>query len=142
MATTDLSATDILRSVPLFSGMTERSIATISELARPVSYEDGEVLVAEGDPGDAFIVITSGSAIVEQAGRTIRELGPGDFLGEISLIDGGPRTATVRATAHIDGLSIDREGFGHLMNDFPVVRLDLVTALTERLRARAPEVSD
>ena len=122
--------------------MTERSIARISELARPVSYEDGEVLVAEGDPGDAFIVITSGSAIVEQAGRTIRELGPGDFLGEISLIDGGPRTATVRATAHIDGLSIDREGFGHLMNDFPVVRLDLVTALTERLRARAPEVSD
>ena len=142
MAPTDLSAPDVLRSVPLFSGMTDRSLATISELAEPISFDAGAVLVAQGDPGDSFIVITSGSADVEQDGRRIRELGPGDFLGEISLIDGGPRTATVTATAPIHGLVIDCQGFRRLMEDFPVVRLDIVTALTERLRARAPEVSD
>ena len=142
MATTDLSATDVLRSVPLFSGMTDRSIATISELAQPIAFEAGATLVAQGDPGDTFIVITTGAATVEQDGQRIRDLGPGDFLGEISLIDGGPRTATVVATEPIDGLVIDCQGFRRLMDDFPVVRLDLVTALTERLRSRAPNVSD
>src|SRR5262245_3069291 len=101
--------------------MTDRSIATISELARPVSYDAGDVLVAQGDPGDTFLVITTGRATVDVDGSTVRDLGPGDFLGEISLIDGGPRTATVRATEPIEGLCIDRDGFGHLMNDFPVV---------------------
>ena len=136
------SSTDVLRSVPLFRGMTDRSMAGISDLARQASFDDGAVLVSQGDPGDSFIVITAGSAVVEQDGREIRSLGSGDFLGEISLIDGRPRTATVRATSPIEALVVDREGFAKLMSDYPVVRLDLVTALTERLRTRAPEISD
>jgi CRP-like cAMP-binding protein len=67
-----------------------------------------------------------------QDGRTIRELGPGGYLREISLIDGGPRTATVTASTPIDALVVDRDGFGRLMDDFPVVRLDLVSAITKR----------
>ena len=79
---------------------------------------------------------------MSQDGRPLRALGAGDFLGEISLVDGRPRTATVTATSSIEALVIDRAGFEHLMNDFPAVRLELVSALTTRLRQRSGDVTD
>lgn len=136
------TTSDVLRTIPLFRGMTDQSIETISHLAVPASYDVGDILVREGEPGDNFIVLTAGEAIVEQGGQLIRSLAAGDFLGEISLIDGGSRTATVSATAPIEALIIDRTGFGRLMAEFPVVRLDLVSALTQRLRERAPTPTD
>lgn len=86
--------------------------------------------------------LVAGQATVEQDGRSIRSLDAGDFLGEIALIDGGPRTATVTATSPVDVLTVDRVGFGRLMAEFPVVRLDLVSALTQRLREHAPTPTD
>lgn len=133
---------DVLRAVPLFKGMTDRSIEAIATLAQPTAFASGEDLVREGDPGDTFLVLTAGTADVSREGVRIRTLGPGDFLGEISLIDGGPRTATVTATTPIDALAIDRDGFERLMTEWPVVRHDLVSALTQRLRARAPDPTD
>ncbi len=137
-----MSPIDVLQSVPLFQGMTDRSIGIIADLAEPATFAAGDTLTREGDPGDSFIVLTSGTADVRQGDRSIRTLGAGDFLGEISLIDGGPRTATVTATTPIDALVIDCVGFGRLMDEFPVIRLDLVTALASRLRQRAPETTD
>jgi CRP/FNR family cyclic AMP-dependent transcriptional regulator len=137
-----LSSTDVLRGVPLFQGMTDRSIEAIADLAETATFAAGDDLVREGEPGDTFLLLVDGTADVSQAGRRIRTLGPGEFLGEISLIDGGPRTATVTATTSIDALAIDRAGFARLMSDWPVVRLDLVSALTQRLRTRAPEPTD
>lgn len=133
---------DILRSVPLFQGMTNHSIDTIAGLADETTFSVGDELVREGEPGDSFLVLVDGAAEVRQGGRTLRTLGPGEFLGEIALIDGGPRTATVVATDEIRALRVDRAGFSKLMNEFPVIRLDLVTALTHRLRQRAPEPLD
>lgn len=133
---------DILRSVPLFQGMTNHSIDTIAGLADETTFSVGDELVREGEPGDSFLVLVDGAAEVRQGGRTLRILGPGEFLGEIALIDGGPRTATVVATDEIRALRVDRDGFSKLMNEFPVIRLDLVTALTHRLRQRAPEPLD
>ncbi|HET9520473.1 MAG TPA: cyclic nucleotide-binding domain-containing protein [Candidatus Limnocylindrales bacterium] len=138
MSTTE----DVLRQVPLFRGMSDRTIASVGGIAHPGSFAAGEVIVREGDVGDSFIVITAGTAAVTQGGRPLRTLGDGDFLGEIALIDGGPRTATVTATTDIEALVIDRDGFGRLMSEFPVIRLDLVTALTQRLRERAPDPTD
>jgi CRP/FNR family transcriptional regulator, cyclic AMP receptor protein len=126
---------EVLRSVPLFQGMTDRSVETIASLAEEARSDPGATLVREGDPGDRFLIIRDGSAVVDQGGRTIRELGSGDFLGEISLIDGRPRSATVTATEPIDALAIDRAGFARLMDDFPSVRHDLLNALTQRVRA-------
>jgi len=136
------TTTDTLRAIPMFEGMSDRSIEAIDGLATPIVFQPGEMLVREGEPGDSFLIIVSGSASVTRGDATLRTLGPGDFLGEISLLDGGPRTATVTATAEIQGLIIDRAGFRRLMDDFPVVRLDIVTALTQRLRTRAPEITD
>ena len=136
------TTTDTLRAIPLFEGMTDRSIEAISQLAAPVAFDAGSTMLREGDPGDSFLIILHGSASVAQAGATIRTLGAGDFLGEVSLLDGGRRTATVMATTDVQGLIIDRAGFQRLMDDFPVVRLDIVTALAQRLRSRSPEVTD
>lgn len=122
--------------------MTDQSIGKIGQITQAATFAAGQTLMSQGDPGDSFIVIISGTAAVSQGGRPLRDLGPGDFLGEVSLIDGGPRTATVSATTDIEALVVDREGFGRLMTEFPVVRLDLVTALTHRLRERAPALTD
>jgi CRP-like cAMP-binding protein len=143
MSTTDtLPITEALRGVPLFQGMTDGAIDAIATLAQPTTFAAGETLVQEGEPGESFLIITEGRATVEQGGQQIRELGGGDFLGEISLIDGGPRTATVTAIEPIEALRIERDGFGRLMNEFPAVRYGLVSALTVRLREHAPAVSD
>lgn len=132
----------ILRAIPLFQGMTDRSIDEIGGLARPIAFASGEDLVRQGDPGDTFIVLTDGSAEVRKDGVVRRSLMAGDFLGEISLFDGGPRSATVTATSDVEGLVITRAGFDRLMTDFPVVRHDVVSALTQRVRQRAPEITD
>jgi CRP/FNR family cyclic AMP-dependent transcriptional regulator len=133
---------EILRAVPLFQGMTDRAIEAIGEIATETEFPADHVLVRQGDPGDAFVVIVDGAARVEQDGGPIRQLGSGDYLGEVSLIDGGPRTATVISTAPTRALVIDRDGFGRLMNEFAVVRLDLLNSLTQRLREYAPVTLD
>jgi CRP/FNR family cyclic AMP-dependent transcriptional regulator len=136
------TTTETLRAIPLFEGMSDRSIEAIDGLAAPIAFQAGETLVREGEPGETFLIILEGSATVARDGATIRTLGAGDFLGEISLLDGGLRTATVTADTEVRGLVIDRDGFRRLMDDFPVVRLDIVAALTQRLRSRAPEITD
>jgi CRP/FNR family transcriptional regulator, cyclic AMP receptor protein len=131
-----------LRSIPLFRTCSDRSLEIIAGIARETSFPAGAALVTEGEAGDSLILIRNGEATVDQGGRTLRKLGPGDFLGEIALIDGRPRTATVTALGPIEALVIDRPGFSRLMEEFPVIRYDLVTALTERLRQRGPALSD
>lgn len=136
------TTTEALRAIPLFSGMSDRSIEIIAEIVREEDFSAGARLVTEGEPGESFMVISDGTAIVDQGGRTLRELGPGDFLGEIALIDGGPRTASVTAAEPVMALVIDRAGFSRLMSEFPVIRFDLVSALTQRLRQRGQEPLD
>lgn len=123
-----------LRGVPLFSGMTDRALDAVGDLVSQRSFAADEDLTREGEPGDSFLIIRTGAAIVLVDGRQIGELGPGDFLGEISLIDGGPRTATVRATEPIDALVIGRDDFTTLLERHPAVRLELLMALTARIR--------
>ena len=136
-----VTAPDALRSVPLFEGMSEASITSIGRFAHPIEYRTGDVLVREGDPGDSFMVMLSGRAAVDQGGQRIREMSAGEFLGEISLIDRGPRTATVTAPEPIEALTVTAEDFGHLMDDYPAVRLAILTALTHRIRRQAAAIS-
>lgn len=125
---------DHLANVPLFQGMTEGARDAIAALAQETQFEDGDDVTREGDKGDAFYVIVDGRLEVSRNGMTLRELGPGDFLGEISLIDGRPRTATVTATAHVKALVIRRPEFLELMERYGAVRLGVLMALTERVR--------
>ena len=126
---------DLLRLVPLFTGMTDRSFDAIAGLATETGFGTGDDLVRQGEAGTVFLIIVSGRARVDRDGATLRELGPGDFLGEIALIDGSPRTATVTALEPIDALTIQRADFLDLLERLPVFRLEMLNALTQRIRA-------
>jgi CRP/FNR family cyclic AMP-dependent transcriptional regulator len=133
---------ELLRSVPLFTAMTDAAIDSIGGLAREVDFATGDELVRQGDNGDSFLVIVAGRARVVQNGDTLRELGLGDYLGEIALIDGGPRTATVTAIEPVRALVVERSDFRRLIDDFSAVRFHVLTALTQRIRREAPSPVD
>jgi CRP/FNR family cyclic AMP-dependent transcriptional regulator len=135
-------AAELLRNVPLFTGMTDSAIESVGGLAHEVKFASGQELVRQGDEGDSFLVIVEGRARVVQSGDTLRELGPGDYLGEIALIDGGPRTATVTAIDPLRALVVERSDFRRLIDDFSAVRFHVLTALTQRIRREAPSPVD
>lgn len=126
---------DLLRLVPLFAGMSDRSFESIADVASEVAFGAGDDLVRQGDPGSAFFIIVTGRARVDRGGTTLRELGPGDFLGEIALVDGSSRTATVTALEPIEAVTVKRDDFLGLFERLPVFRLEVLNALTQRIRA-------
>ncbi len=126
---------DHLKAVPLFQGMTERALEAVAGLASEVEFADGDSVTREGDVGTSFYVIVDGQLRVSRNDSSIRELGPGDFLGEISLIDGKPRSATTIAVGRVKALVIQRSAFLELMDRFGAVRLGIVMALSDRIRS-------
>jgi len=126
---------DHLKAVPLFQGMTEHALDAVAGLANEVRFADGQSVTEEGEPGDSFYVIVDGQLRVSRHGKTIRDLGPGDFLGEISLIDGRPRSASTVAIGPVEALAIERPAFHELMDRFGAVRLGILMALSDRIRS-------
>src|SRR5512142_1399590 len=86
-----------LRQVPLFASLGRRELTELSSLADEIDVADGRALTREGESGHEFFVVLTGGVSVEIGGQRVAQLGPGDFLGEIALIDGKPRSATTRA---------------------------------------------
>jgi CRP/FNR family cyclic AMP-dependent transcriptional regulator len=130
-----MSVVDHLKSVPLFQGMTQQSLEAVAGLASEIQFADGQAVTVEGEPGDSFYVIVGGQLRVSRHGKTIRDLGPGDFLGEISLIDGRPRSASTVAIGPVDALVIERPAFQELMDRFGAIRLGILMALSDRIRS-------
>jgi len=133
---------DLLRRVPLFAAMTDSAYGRVAELAESTEAAAGEVITRQGSVGDAFFVIVSGSAEVERDDRVIATLDPGDFFGEIALIDGKPRTATVVAAEDMVLLRLSRDAFLRLIDDQSATRHGILVALTERIRRDAPQPTD
>ena len=131
-----------LRKVPLFQGMTDRALEAIAGLAMEAVFADGDALTREGDEGDAFYLVVDGGLVISRGGRTVREMGPGSFIGEISLLDGRPRTATATSRGGVRALVIRRVDFLALMDRFGAVRLEVLMALTDRIRADERESED
>lgn len=107
----DQRCTALLRGVPLFAPL---SLATLEHLAgsmEPITFAAGETIMREGDRGDRFVILETGAARVSQGGTEVRNLGHGEGVGEIALLRDVPRTATVVATAPIEGFVLDRESF-------------------------------
>src|SRR3972149_224587 len=111
---------DFLRRLPLFSGLPEPDLDWLPGRAEPVSVKAGETLMVEGDPGDsAFIVLDGGFEIIKRsdtANIVIAMREPGEVIGEMSLLDHAPRTATVRAVRDGDLLKIREETFHQLLS--------------------------
>ena len=129
---------DHMRKVPLFRGMRTSALETVADRASEITFDDGETVTREGEPGDTFYIVTDGRLHVSKHGTRVRDLGPGDFLGEISLVDGGPRTATVTADGPVEALVIRRADFLEMIEWDSAVRLGILTALTERIRQTDP----
>lgn len=125
---------ELLKSVPLFSGLGRADIQRIGELADEVELPAGRVLMRQGESGTELVVIVEGAASVERDGRELPPCGPGAVLGEISLIDGGARTATVTLTEPSRLLVLARREFHSLMDEFPGVRVQILETLASRVR--------
>jgi CRP/FNR family cyclic AMP-dependent transcriptional regulator len=123
-----------LRAVPLFAGLGKRELAELGTLADEIEVADGRALTREGESGHEFFIVLEGHVSVAIGGSTVAELGPGDFLGEIALIDGKPRSATTRAMGHTKLLVVGHREFHQLMADFPTVQTAVLQALAERVR--------
>jgi CRP-like cAMP-binding protein len=126
---------DSLAQVRIFSGLTRKELLAIAALAKPFTFAAGSTLVEEGTEGGRFYLITSGKAEISIRGQTVRTLGPGSYLGEIAMIDGGPRTATVRAATDVEALGIASFNFRPLLRSEPGVAFKILVELCGRLRA-------
>lgn len=124
----------VLREVPLFRGLDPSHLRRLAELAAEVHAADGDVLMRQGETGDEFLVVIDGNVLIERKGRRLARLGPGDFLGEIALIDGRPRTATATADGDTRLIVLDHRQFDALLDEFPGIGRQVARALVERLR--------
>ena len=125
---------DVLKGVPLLAGLSQRELRSLARRFREISVKAGDDVVTEGKGGAGFFVIAGGSADVTTGGRTVRTLGAGDYFGEISLIDAGPRTATVVATTDLALLGLSPWEFKPFVEEHPNVAWKLLQTLAGRLR--------
>lgn len=130
-----------LRRVPLFAGLGRRELERLGMLTDEVDLPAGRVLMRQGDRGEELFVFMSGAARVERDGQEIAERRVDDFVGEIALLDGGPRTATVTLTEDSTLLVVGRQQFRRLLDEFPDVRLQVLEALAHRVRSGEPHAA-
>jgi CRP/FNR family cyclic AMP-dependent transcriptional regulator len=128
---------ELIKSVPLFSSCSKKELEAIASQADELTLPSGKTLTTQGDRGREFMVIVDGSAEVRKNGRKIATLGSGDFLGEIALISGGPRTATVTTTSESDILVLTDRAFRQLTRQMPSIHGSVLKAVSERLQANA-----
>lgn len=137
MATSTKEIVTRLQRVPLFADCTNRDLQTIARVVKDVDHRAGTVIAREGEPGVGLFIIESGGADVTIGGKKRASLGPGDFFGEIALLDGGPRTATVTATSDIELLGLTEWVFRGLMQQHPSIAIKTLQAMAARLRNAA-----
>ncbi len=125
---------ELLAQMPLFSTCSRRQLAQLTALTVADELAAGTVLTRQGAAGGIAYILASGRAEVLQAGRRLALLGPGDIVGELSLIDGKPRSATVKAVTDLEVLEIDSRDLTRLLRKAPAVTRNLLAALALRLR--------
>jgi CRP/FNR family cyclic AMP-dependent transcriptional regulator len=123
-----------LAEVPLFAHLSGRDLRQVHAITEEYDYPEGAVIAKEGSSGDAFFVVLEGQAAVRRGGRTVATLWPGDFFGEISLLDGGPRTATVSAQTAVRCLVLLHEEFLRLLASDGAFAAKILRGAAQRLR--------
>lgn len=125
---------DLLRKVPLFDRLNKRQLNEIAKHADAVSMKRGQVLVRQNEVGSEFVFIVEGEVQVKRDDKLVNRLSEGDFFGEISLIDGKPRTATVEAETEGTLMVIHAKSFRHLLDTVPGLQKKMLVALCGYLR--------
>ncbi len=124
----------VLAGVPLFEGLSKRRLRKIAALGETATYAAGTPLVNEGDPGDSFFVAITGQAKVTVKNRTVHRILPGDHFGEISLLDGGDRSATVTSETPMTVMTIRRSAFVKAVEGDPDVAIALLESMARMIR--------
>jgi protein phosphatase len=124
---------ELLAGVPLFSQLSKRDLAEIAAIADEVDLPAGRALTREGQSGREFVVLAEGIADVERAGKRVNTLGPGDFFGEISLVTGRPRTATVTTRSPARAFVLSAPAFRTLIRRAPRIRTSVLATAALRL---------
>jgi CRP-like cAMP-binding protein len=125
---------DHLAEVPLFSACTRKDLQLIARASDEVAVKDGRVLVEEGKPGHEFFLILEGTAVVRRNKRKVADLGTGQYFGELSLLDRGPRTATVVATSDMRVLVLGQREFLGVLDEVPGLAYKILRLMAHRLR--------
>ncbi|MGA8847369.1 MAG: cyclic nucleotide-binding domain-containing protein [Nocardioides sp.] len=128
------SPADALSNVDLFRKLSGRQLKKLAAAGRQVVSPSGKRIAGEGDSALAFHVILSGEAEVTRGGQTLRVLGPGDYFGEISMIDGKPRSASVTTVGEVTAFAIPHASFAALVEADAEISHALLLALCARLR--------
>jgi CRP-like cAMP-binding protein len=124
---------DLLRKIPLFGACSRKELEAIARVADELALPEGRVLMRQGERGRELVVLVDGDATIERNGRKIATRSAGDFLGELALVTGRPRTATVTAATDLRVLVIERQSFDHLLSDVPTIAVKVMRAVAERL---------
>jgi CRP-like cAMP-binding protein len=126
---------DLLRKVPLFSGLDDKELESLADEFNERRFSAGDSIALEGEGGLMFFVVESGEATVEVHGREVGKLGPGSAFGEIALIDRRPRTATVTAQSELTTFGLPVFVFRPFVEARPEVAWKLLEAMADRLAA-------
>lgn len=122
-----------LQAVPLFEGLSKKDLSEIYSSCKVGHFEPGRDVVVEGKGGIGFHLVLEGKAAIRHGNKTVATLGPGDYFGEISMIDGGERTATVTAETDLSTLSLSTWDFKPLLEK-PSIAKALLLKLAARIR--------
>jgi CRP/FNR family transcriptional regulator, cyclic AMP receptor protein len=133
---------ELLGAVPLFSSTPKKQLRTIAQEFKSRKVPEGKQLAEQGEYGREFYLVVSGSARCEVDGREIRTFGPGSFFGELALIAGGPRSATIIAETPMELLVLDRGDFTVLLRAAPDVAIKILKSLAARLQEADHQVTN
>lgn len=125
---------DHLARVPLFSALSKKELQTLGRASDEIEVEAGKVLCEEGKPGHEFFLILDGEAAVKRGKKTVATLDAGRYFGELSLLDRGPRSATVVADGPMTLLVLGQREFSGILDQLPGVSRKLLCSMAERLR--------
>jgi CRP/FNR family cyclic AMP-dependent transcriptional regulator len=125
---------DHLAQVPMFSACSKKDLQMIARASDEVDVAAGKTLVEEGKPGHEFFLIESGTATVSRNGKKIASLGPGQYFGEMALLDRGPRSATVKADTDMTVLVLGQREFSGVVDEVPGLARKLLQSMAARLR--------
>lgn len=140
MATTS-EIIEHLEKVPIFAGCSKKELQTIAKQVREIKHDAGHVIAAEGEPGAGLFVIDEGEADVTIGGKRVNHMKSGDFFGEMALLDGGPRTATVTATTPITLYALTEWVFRGLLAEHPGIAMRTLETMAGRLRSATKAAS-
>ena len=126
---------DLISRVPLFENASKRELAEVASLADELTLPAGRKLTSEGAHGHEFVVIVEGGAEVKRGGKVVARLRAGDFLGEVALLTGRRRNATVTTTEPSRLLVVSAQSFRSLLRSLPGLQMKMLEAVAERLPA-------